>query len=114
MSTTSSSNYERNEYMFGSPIQFPMPYMAPPLMGGSTVSAGVSAVPLPVVSSIGELGGILVSVSLIIIFAYLNLFDASGLMDSTLKDLLVAVSLSLSVVFSIVVLYTSLQIVGYI
>lgn len=75
-------------------------------MGLTAIVSGTSSASASLLSSIGmEAGSIFVSVALIFLLGYLNLFDAIGKQDESQKQTILAATLPLVVAFSAIVLY---------
>lgn len=77
----------------------------------SSASAG-SAAATSLVSSVGlGVGGIFVAVALVLLLAYLDVFNAADWGDERVSKMLVATILPLGVTFGSIVLYQSLQVI---
>lgn len=80
--------------------------------GVSSTSAGVSSA-ISMFTSVGTgPGGIFVAAALVVLLAYLDIFDASDRQDGDVRPLLLASVASLGVTFAALVLYNSLQVLG--
>lgn len=77
----------------------------------SSASAGVSAA-TSLLSPVGlGVGGIFVAAALVLLLAYLDLFDASAIDDPEVRTTVLATVVPLALTFGAIVLFESLQVI---